>query len=62
MLNEFELIVRGLKLLLENDYGIQTLRDDHTYYTIETGDMVYVAERGLRSRHDKPVPVNPKGG
>ena len=32
-------------------------RDDHVYYTIDAGDIVYVAERGLSSRWDKPLRV-----
>jgi hypothetical protein len=35
---------------------VATRRDDHMYYTIDAGDMVYVAERGLSSS-DKPIPV-----
>ena len=30
-------------------------RDDATYYTIETGDLIYVAKRTLTSRGDKQL-------
>jgi hypothetical protein len=37
--------------------GVNTLRDDRTYYKIDAGSMVYLCARGLRSRRDKALDV-----
>jgi len=47
---------RGKRLVTVQD-TVLTKRDDHTFYTIDAGEMIYVAERGLRSRGDKPLLV-----
>jgi hypothetical protein len=47
---------RGRRVAGSNG-NIASRRDDHMFYTIDSGDMVYVAERGLRSSRDKPIPV-----
>jgi hypothetical protein len=47
---------RGRRVAGSNG-NIASRRDDHMLYTIDAGDMIYVAERGLRSSRDKPIPV-----
>jgi hypothetical protein len=37
--------------------GVNTLRDDRTYYKIDAGSMVYVCARAQRSRRDKALDV-----
>lgn len=47
---------RGTRLV-GVDGVINERRDDHTYYLIETPDIIYVAERGMSRHHDKPLAV-----
>jgi hypothetical protein len=41
--------------------GINTLRNDLTYYQIDAGNMIYVVARSLRSHHDKALYVTING-
>lgn len=43
--------------LVGNAYGVVTLRNDVTYYQIDTGKMAYIVARTLRSRRDKALDV-----
>ena len=51
---------RGTRIANFGD-DIQTLRNDLTYYQIDSGKMVYVVARSLRSRRDKALDITING-
>jgi hypothetical protein len=40
-----------------NAYGVNSSRDDLTFYKIDAGSMMYTCARSLRSRSDKQLDV-----
>jgi hypothetical protein len=40
-----------------NAYGVNTLRNDRTYYRIDAENMIYVVARSLKNRRDKALDV-----
>jgi hypothetical protein len=40
-----------------NGYGVDSSRNDLTYYRIDSGNMIYVVTRSLRNRRDKALDV-----
>jgi hypothetical protein len=43
--------------LIGNGNGIDTMRNDVTYYQVDNGKMIYVVARSLRNRRDKALDV-----
>jgi hypothetical protein len=47
--------------LVGTAYGVNTLRNDVTYYQIDSGKLTYVVARSLRSRRDKALDLTING-